>query len=82
MIVVMISTGLVMFTYKATQFNTHGFILLILASLSSGLRWTFAQLLMQKSKLGLNNPLDIVYYVQPWMMLSVLPIFVGFEGNY
>ncbi|XP_077302562.1 solute carrier family 35 member C2 [Arctopsyche grandis] len=80
MIVVMISTGLTMFTYKATQFDTFGFALLIMASLASGLRWTFAQVLMQKSKLGLNNPLDIVYYVQPWMLLSVLPLLIGFEG--
>lgn len=82
MIVVMISTGLCMFTYKATQFDASGFSLLIFASLASGLRWTFAQVLMQKSKLGLNNPLDIVYYVQPWMLISALPLAIFFEGNF
>lgn len=81
MIVVMISSGLTMFTYKATQFDIFGFSLLIVASFSSGLRWTFAQVLMQKSKLGLNNPLDMVYYVQPWMLVAVLPLAVGFEGR-
>lgn len=81
MIVVMISTGLTMFTYKATQFDTFGFALLIMASLASGLRWTFAQVLMQKSKLGLGNPLDMVYYVQPWMLLAVFPLLIGFEGK-
>jgi solute carrier family 35 protein C2 len=35
---------------------------------------------MQKSKLGLENPLDMVYHVQPWMIVSILPLAVGFEG--
>lgn len=48
---------------------------------SSGLRWTLAQLLMQKSKLGLSNPLDMLYHVQPWMIAMVLPFAVSFEGN-
>jgi solute carrier family 35, member C2 len=57
MIVVMISSGLLLFTYKSTEFDTLGFILLLIASVSSGARWTLAQLLMQKSKLGLHNPI-------------------------
>lgn len=80
MIVVMISAGLIMFTYKATQFDTLGFMFLLLASFSAGLRWTFAQKLMQKSKLGLHNPIDMVFHVQPWMFLSLLPFTLGFEG--
>ncbi|XP_039764166.1 solute carrier family 35 member C2 [Pararge aegeria] len=79
-IVLMISAGLIMFTYKATQFNLLGFNLLLLASFAAGLRWTFAQLLMQKSKLGLHNPVDMVFHVQPWMFLSLLPFMIMFEG--
>ncbi|XP_013199486.1 solute carrier family 35 member C2 [Amyelois transitella] len=79
-IVFMISSGLIMFTYKATQFNLHGFNFLLLASFAAGLRWTFAQLLMQKSKLGLHNPVDMVFHVQPWMFASLLPFMVMFEG--
>jgi solute carrier family 35, member C2 len=56
-IVVMISTGLFLFTYKSTEFDLVGFILLLIASFSSGARWTLAQMLMQKSKLGLHNPI-------------------------
>ncbi|CAG9558599.1 unnamed protein product [Danaus chrysippus] len=79
-IVLMIAAGLIMFTYKATQFNLLGFNFLLLASFAAGLRWTFAQLLMQKSKLGLHNPVDMVFHVQPWMFLSLLPFTIMFEG--
>ncbi|CAH2239092.1 jg22488, partial [Pararge aegeria aegeria] len=81
-IVLMISAGLIMFTYKATQFNLLGFNLLLLASFAAGLRWTFAQLLMQKSKLGLHNPVDMVFHVQPWMFLSLLPFMIMFEDKH
>lgn len=79
-IVLMIAAGLLMFTYKATQFNLLGFNFLLVASFAAGLRWTFAQLLMQKSKLGLHNPIDMVFHVQPFMFLSLLPFMAWFEG--
>lgn len=81
MIVIMISGGLLMFTYKSTQFNALGFIFLLFASLTSGIRWSFAQLVMQKSNLGLHNPIDMVYHMQPWMILAILPFTLGFEGQ-
>lgn len=40
-----------------------------------------AQLLMQHTELGHQNPLDMVYHVQPWMILSVLPFAAFFEGK-
>ncbi|XP_022226523.2 solute carrier family 35 member C2 [Drosophila obscura] len=79
-IVGLIGTGLVMFTYKSTQFNALGFFFILFASLSSGLRWSFAQFIMQKSKLGLHNPIDMIYYMQPWMIASLLPLVCGIEG--
>ncbi|RVE43953.1 hypothetical protein evm_011385 [Chilo suppressalis] len=79
-IVLLIAVGLVMFTYKATQFDLLGFNFLLLASFAAGLRWTFAQLLMQRSSLGLHNPIDMVFHVQPWMFLSLLPFMIMFEG--
>lgn len=82
LIVVLISMGLCMFTYKSTQFNMLGFIFLILASITSAIRWTFAQFIMQKSKLGLHNPIDMIYFMQPWMILPLLPLTLGFEGKF
>ncbi|ENN72230.1 hypothetical protein YQE_11093, partial [Dendroctonus ponderosae] len=80
-IVLMITAGLILFTYKSTQFNFFGFILLLIASISSGLRWTCMQLLLQKSKLGMKNPVDMIYYMQPWMIAAVLPIALCMEGT-
>lgn len=80
-IVVLISGGLFMFTYKASHFDALGFTFVLIASLSSGIRWSFAQLLMQKSKMGLHNPIDMIYHMQPWMMVALLPMIALFEGH-
>ncbi|RZF33713.1 hypothetical protein LSTR_LSTR007741 [Laodelphax striatellus] len=80
-IVAMIAIGLFMFTYKATQFDLFGFVMVLFASFSSGLRWTSAQFIMQRSELRLKNPLDVMYYTQPWMFLTVLPFFYCIEGG-
>ncbi|XP_025074397.1 solute carrier family 35 member C2 [Pogonomyrmex barbatus] len=80
-IVVMIAGGLAMFTYKSTQFGILGFILCLLASLASGIRWTMTQLIMQKSKLGLHDPIDMMYYMQPWMLLPAISVTLWFEGG-
>ncbi|XP_012223273.1 solute carrier family 35 member C2 [Linepithema humile] len=80
-IVVMIAGGLVMFTYKSTQFGVLGFILCLLASFASGIRWTMTQLIMQRSKLGLHDPIDMMYYMQPWMLIPAISVTLWFEGN-
>jgi len=69
-----------MFTYKSTNFNFIGFSLALTASFLSGIRWTTAQLIMQKSKLGLSNPLDMIFHIQPLMIITLLPFSIGFEG--
>lgn len=56
-------------------------MLCLLASFTSGIRWTMAQMIMQKSKLGLKNPIDMMYYMQPWMILSIFPIALLIEGG-
>ncbi|XP_029161955.1 solute carrier family 35 member C2-like [Nylanderia fulva] len=80
-IVVMIAGGLAMFTYKSTQFGILGFLLCLLASFASGIRWTMTQLIMQRSKLGLHDPIDMMYYMQPWMLLPAISVTVWFEGS-
>lgn len=77
----MIAGGLFLVTYKSTSFDTLGFTFLLIASLSSGIRWTFAQLIMQKQKIGLHNPVDMVFHMQPWMILAALPFAIVFEGK-
>jgi len=52
LVVVLIVIGLFMFTYKSTAFDMEGFILVMSASIITGLRWTIAQLTLQKEELG------------------------------
>ncbi len=51
-VVLMIVTGLFLFTYEQTAFNVEGFVLVMSASIITGLRWTTAQLTIQKEELG------------------------------
>ncbi|KAM7358370.1 solute carrier family 35 member C2 [Cochliomyia hominivorax] len=80
-IVGLIAVGLFMFTYKSTQFDALGFIFILVASLCGGIRWSLAQFVMQKSKLGLHNPIDMIYHMQPWMIGALLPFVIIFEGK-
>ncbi|XP_029866396.1 solute carrier family 35 member C2 isoform X2 [Aquila chrysaetos chrysaetos] len=57
LVVLLIAGGLFMFTYKSTQFNAQGFVLVLCASFLGGIRWTLTQILLQKAELGL--PLSI-----------------------
>ena len=52
----------------------------MLASFSSGLRWTLAQIVTQKHEIGLSNPIDMMYHIQPGMILALLPLAVYVEG--
>lgn len=79
-VVALISIGLFMFTYQSTQFNLEGFLLVLSASFLAGLRWTMAQMIVQRKDLGLSNPVDMIYHVQPWMVIGLLPLAAVFEG--
>jgi solute carrier family 35 protein C2 len=52
----------------------------MVASFSSGLRWTLAQIVTQKHEIGLSNPIDMMYHIQPGMILALLPLAVYVEG--
>jgi len=80
-IVVFIFSGLFMFTAKSTQFSLSGFLLVLGASFLGGLRWTLAQIVTQKQEIGLSHPVDMVYHIQPWMALALLPLAAIFEGE-
>ena len=71
-----------MFTYKYTEFNGFGFFLVMSASLSSGIRWTLSQLVLQREEMGLSSPVDMIYHIQPWMILTLLPLTLYMEGIY
>ncbi len=76
----MISGGLFLFVFRSTQFSLVGFGMALTASFLSGARWTLAQVIMQRGRLGLENPVDFIYHLQPLMVLTVLPFAAAFEG--
>uniref|UniRef100_A0A672J3F2 Solute carrier family 35 member C2 n=1 Tax=Salarias fasciatus TaxID=181472 RepID=A0A672J3F2_SALFA len=80
LVVPLISGGLFMFTFESTQFNLEGFVMVLVASFIGGIRWTLTQVLMQKAELGLHNPIDAMYHLQPLMFLGLLPLFLFNEG--
>nr|XP_054323540.1 solute carrier family 35 member C2 isoform X2 [Pongo pygmaeus]XP_054323541.1 solute carrier family 35 member C2 isoform X2 [Pongo pygmaeus]XP_054323542.1 solute carrier family 35 member C2 isoform X2 [Pongo pygmaeus] len=80
LVVLLIAGGLFMFTYKSTQFNMEGFALVLGASFIGGIRWTLTQMLLQKAELGLQNPIDTMFHLQPLMFLGLFPLFAIFEG--
>nr|ACO15708.1 Solute carrier family 35 member C2 [Caligus clemensi] len=80
--VLMIFLGLFIFSYESTSFNFIGFSMALSASVLAGVRWTYTQLIMQKrSDLGLSNPIDMIYHVQPIMILSLIVFSISFEGE-
>ncbi|UJR27562.1 hypothetical protein I4U23_008844 [Adineta vaga] len=81
-VVVLIACGLFLFTYHYTEFHAFGFLLVMVASFLSGLRWTITQLITQKHELGLSNPVDAMYYIQPWMLAVIIPLACFREGQH
>ena len=79
-VVFLISFGLFLFTYESDDFNLTGFLIALLASGLSGIRWTTIQLIMQKESIGLKNPLDTIYHLHPVMALSLVPLAAVIEG--
>ncbi|MCO5568521.1 hypothetical protein L7F22_022220 [Adiantum nelumboides] len=51
------------------QFELLGFILVILAAVMSGFRWTVTQTLLQKKEFGLTNPLAVMAQLAPVMAI-------------
>ncbi|KAH0623417.1 hypothetical protein JD844_020174, partial [Phrynosoma platyrhinos] len=80
LVVVLIAGGLFLFTYKAVQFDGEGFALVLGASFLGGIRWTLTQILLQKDELGLQNPIDTMFHLQPAMFLGLFPLFAVIEG--
>lgn len=79
--VLFIGGGLFLFTYESEQFDLSGFLLALLASVMGGIRWTTAQMVMQKKDLGLGNPLDAIFHIQPMMAAVMVFLALILEGK-
>eukprot|EP00053_Salpingoeca_punica_P011539 m.102742 g.102742 ORF g.102742 m.102742 type:complete len:372 (+) comp15700_c0_seq2:600-1715(+) len=81
-VIFMITLGVVLFRLKeGVSFHSTGFLLVMCASASGGLRWVLTQLVMSKESLGLTHPIDTIFHVAPWMTVTLLPFAVALEGD-
>lgn len=78
-IIVVISFGVILTVAKETEFEVRGFILVLLAAVMSGFRWTVTQLLLQKEEYGLSNPFAAMSYLTPVMAFITLIFSLAIE---
>uniref|UniRef100_A0A8R1HYQ8 TPT domain-containing protein n=1 Tax=Caenorhabditis japonica TaxID=281687 RepID=A0A8R1HYQ8_CAEJA len=76
----LIAAGLFLFTWKSSQLDLTGLMLVELAAACTGVRWTVSQMVMQRDDSSVRHPLDMVAHVQPWMMIPIVPMIWVFEG--
>ncbi|KAF9964207.1 Triose-phosphate Transporter [Mortierella alpina] len=88
LIIAVIVVGVILTVAGETQFDMTGFILVLLAAVMSGLRWSLTQMLLQKDQLGMDNPIATLYYISPIMfvIMSMLSLviedpFVAFSSS-
>ncbi|KAF9088528.1 Triose-phosphate Transporter [Mortierella sp. GBA35] len=78
LIIGVIVIGVVLTVAGETQFDMTGFVLVLLAAVMSGLRWSLTQMLLQKDQLGMDNPVATLYYISPIMfvLMSMLSLVI------
>ncbi|KAF9431777.1 Triose-phosphate Transporter [Entomortierella beljakovae] len=78
LIIGVIVIGVVLTVAGEAQFDLTGFVLVLLAAVMSGLRWSLTQVLLQKDQLGMDNPVATLYYISPIMfvIMSILSLII------
>ncbi|KAF1801218.1 triose-phosphate transporter family-domain-containing protein [Mucor lusitanicus] len=63
-----------------SHYNTHGFILVLVAAIASGLRWNLTQFLMKSNdKQQQQSPLATMYHLSPIMFITMLSLSLYIE---
>lgn len=78
-IIAVMTVGVVMMVAGETSFNLFGFLLLMTASFSSGLRWSLTQILLRRNP-ATSNPFASLFFLTPVMFLVLLIIAIPVEG--
>ncbi|KAI8992164.1 triose-phosphate transporter family-domain-containing protein, partial [Mycotypha africana] len=78
-IILVMVIGVILTVEGETKFDGLGFILVLTASIVSGLRWSMTQLLLQHESLGISNPIATLYYLSPVMFVTMLVLSFIFE---
>ncbi|KAF2302210.1 hypothetical protein GH714_033748 [Hevea brasiliensis] len=81
-IILIISVGILLTVAKETEFEFWGFVLVMLAAVMSGFRWSMTQILLQKEEYGLKNPLTLMSFVTPVMAIVTALFSLMFDPWY
>ena len=78
-IIATMTVGVIMMVAGEVDFDTLGFILVILAAFFSGFRWSLTQILLLRSP-ATSNPFSSILFLAPVMFLSLAIIAIPVEG--
>ncbi|KAK6502015.1 Triose-phosphate Transporter [Arthrobotrys musiformis] len=78
-VISVMTIGVIMMVADEAAFVLIGFILVMLASVLSGLRWSLTQLLLLRNP-ATSNPFSSIFFLAPVMFLSLLVIAIPVEG--
>ncbi|KAK6348659.1 Triose-phosphate Transporter [Orbilia javanica] len=78
-VISVMTIGVIMMVADEAAFVLIGFILVMLASILSGLRWSLTQLLLLRNP-ATSNPFSSIFFLAPVMFVSLLVIAVPVEG--
>ena len=78
-IIVVMTIGVIMMVAGEVDFDGLGFVLVILAALFSGFRWSLTQILLLRSP-ATSNPFSSIFFLAPIMFLSLAIIAGPVEG--
>jgi len=79
-VILLIFAGVLLMVATETRFVFGGFILVISASVLSGLRWSLTHLLLKNKQLGLDNPAATLFWLSPTMGLTLAVISIIIES--
>lgn len=78
-IISVMTLGVVMMVASEAQFVAIGFILVLLASALSGLRWSLTQMLLLRNP-ATSNPFSSIFFLAPCMFISIMAVAIPIEG--
>jgi len=78
-IILIMTVGVVMMVAGETDFNPLGFVLLMMASFCSGLRWSLTQILLRRTP-ATSNPFSSLFFLTPIMFLTLFVVAIPAEG--
>ncbi|KAK9324962.1 triose-phosphate transporter family-domain-containing protein [Lipomyces orientalis] len=78
-IIAMMTVGVIMMVASEAQFVAIGFILVLIAAILSGFRWSLTQILLKRNE-STSNPFSTIFYLAPVMCVTLVLLAIPIEG--